>query len=706
MTPSAPQPSNLLISKYDAEVLELLAANLEAVARASSDVPAEKLARGLADVAAAARSADADAQGLAGQIRRLGAEMRFAAAGAVTPLPPAQPRSLPPVPSARPPLAGGPPRVGPPPPVGGPPPISGPSRLGAPPPISGPHPVGWPSLASAPLTVPGAASAASAAPAPPATSGQLPGDTFKREMRSRADGLVREAEAARERAKYLASPEGTRALREQRALSQDLGKALRAERWQEQVALQGQFAARLSWAREEAGKLGQALDGTGRMAGGAFFGMSAGILALTRSANPVAFDTFRASVEGLAISVGGSLGPGVIQVSGYIQQMAGYVDRLDPAFKSTAASVALWTTGLLGASYVVTRLVGTLRLLGPALAFTRAHPVLLGLTAIGGAVAYLTDGFGLLRDRARAAGDAMGEAGRARVEGGAGGGASPRDVLTPADFEGVRQYGPEWRRRVNAAMGNPAQLRQVMAEFGGRVEADTQTARERSLNVGRADVMDREVMRMQERERERLDREVGPEFSLARIRAAHQSAARVGHLVRRLDPDAPFDRVDEGRVGAYIGRVEDPRRPLSPINPGFALNERVAARAKLAEMVGLPAGMPGAGRSAAGHEPWQPWAQGLLRRLGLSPAVPGEGGAGGPGGVGLSLRSLPQPRGFDTAAGYAEFLQQQALQPMGDQDIKNELEKLNNMAAVLGKVLDGIKDNTARVAGAFGMGDY
>jgi hypothetical protein len=443
-----------------------------------------------------------------------------------------------------------------------------------------------------------------------------------------------------------------------------------------------------------------------------FVAASAGIAALTATADPVAFDTFRASVEGLAISIGGSLGPGVIEVSGYLQRMADYVDRLDPGFKSGAASVALWTTGALGAAYAVTKLIAGARILGTVLSVGLLNPVgasVMGLAAIGGTVAYLTNGFGLLASRAKEAGEEMGRTGRVGM-GGVRPGGEPerrREAIRPDDLSHLPQ-GLRDRVMMDVGAGRHAE---AMAALQQHEEEQRREAAQVRLRTAALAALPPE-------QRERANR-VLEEYSAAtsteqRERAASTRAGGVsGEQWREMQAFAR-DQAERLRAAAPAigGAVPNLQQILENEAWQEAMRQNRSFRAMSPEAQRRWAGLTSRGRESEnmtyGVAPGSSMINNLrtlVNSLVSGPASAAEQaaaatarlreGIGEVGGTRLSLRSLPRVQAFGTGAEYGEWLTQQSLQPQGTQDIVNEMAKITNILRTLGLGVDAKLDPVA-----------
>jgi hypothetical protein len=472
-----------------------------------------------------------------------------------------------------------------------------------------------------------------------------------------------ELEVIKARQRYLASREGIAEAKERLRIEKELEAARR------RLATQDPDEKARRKREDRRG------ESYGDMAGAArqgFVAASAGIAALTAASNPVVFDTFKASVEGLAISIGGSLGPGVLEVSGYLQRMADYVDRLDPAFKSNVANMALWTTGLLGGAYAVTKLVAGVRILGTVLTAGVAGPWtagVVGLTAVVGglAAAWLTT-----RDRAKEAGDEMGRAGRTGVGGGAGGPPGRLQTLTEAQ---LRALPPDVQEDVRRAGGNPEWVRGVIRQFGEESASEVAGVRTRlAAASGRA-------------EPERRAEIAAVEAAMERGRTEMAAVRR--EYTTRVDP-----RTGERREfgGAITSGVLDSfaqqaaRRALpGPETPELAgRREMLAAglRGRDYRSMATAPGVRMAEEALERAQGRQTLAQELLGRL--------TGGE-----TRLSLASLPRVQAFSSGAEYGEWLTQQSLQPQGTQDIVNEMAKITNILRTLGLGVDAKLDPVA-----------
>jgi hypothetical protein len=174
--------------------------------------------------------------------------------------------------------------------------------------------------------------------------------------------------------------------------------------------------------REMFDRIGEGLNRLGTQATTAFALGTGGILAMTRAASPEAFNTLTGSIQLLAGQIGISFMPQIIQVSGALQQAADWVRHLDSGTKASIATWVAWGVAGTGAAMILHRialgakaLVVDLIAVGSVAkgaftaiyAFSVAHPVVAGLTAIGLAVGTLAGGYALLRNRAQDANQAL-----------------------------------------------------------------------------------------------------------------------------------------------------------------------------------------------------------------------------------------------------------------------------------------------------------
>jgi hypothetical protein len=155
------------------------------------------------------------------------------------------------------------------------------------------------------------------------------------------------------RAKYAASPEGAKALREEVRLQRELKTTQGAGEYAKRAAELGTFQAALIGAQDKLSKLDKATTA----AGVAFAAGTASIFGFLAAASPNAMATFEASLKGLSISIGGSFVPYLDQMSLGLQKAAIWVDHLDRGFKGMAAKVVVGAVALSGAYYGTTKLL-------------------------------------------------------------------------------------------------------------------------------------------------------------------------------------------------------------------------------------------------------------------------------------------------------------------------------------------------------------
>src|SRR5262245_20092011 len=204
------------------------------------------------------------------------------------------------------------------------------------------------------------------------------------------------AVAAREKAKWLASPEGLKATREQTRLQQDLAKAERQQRFRELVGESGRFGAGLRLIGEEFGKMGVNLREFGTQLQYAFLGGVAGMSALVAAASPVVWNTLLGSIQSVSIELGGALLPYADALSLQLQRASRWLATLSPQIKDNAAQIAIWGVGIVGVTAVLIKLGITvvtvtahLKTLGVVMSLSSLTPALIGLAAVAAAVALI-----------------------------------------------------------------------------------------------------------------------------------------------------------------------------------------------------------------------------------------------------------------------------------------------------------------------------
>jgi hypothetical protein len=187
----------------------------------------------------------------------------------------------------------------------------------------------------------------------------------------------------------IASQDNVRLIREQLALQKAMVATAKEQRRVELQAKYGKVGGGLLHLREEMNASNREIkDLTTRM-GLYFAGAQAGIVGLVAAGSPEAFQTFTGSIKLLTGEIGLGFIPVVIQMSGMLQNAADWVRDLDSGTKEAIGS-------FVGYGVVVgIATVATAKLYVELAAVTRlfvANPWLLAFAA----VAYLSDGFGLL----------------------------------------------------------------------------------------------------------------------------------------------------------------------------------------------------------------------------------------------------------------------------------------------------------------------
>lgn len=194
------------------------------------------------------------------------------------------------------------------------------------------------------------------------------------------------------RAKFAASPEGAKVIREQIKLQKELTAAKKATLAAEKAAVGPQAKEADPEQRQRDLKRFRSTMGYSFAAG------TAGLTGLSAAASPAAFATLTGSIEMLSISIGQGLIPYLLDMSLYLQRTSRWIDTLSPSTKDWAAKLALTGVAIVGTAYAVsklsqgfTALAAGIRVAGSAMAFLYANPAIAGLAALAiavGAVGY------------------------------------------------------------------------------------------------------------------------------------------------------------------------------------------------------------------------------------------------------------------------------------------------------------------------------
>lgn len=533
------------------------------------------------------------------------------------------------------------------------------------------------------------------------------------------------------RNRYLSSSSGREALREEARLSQQLTKEQRANRYKELAAEIGPFSARLKILNED-------LQSTASLGSTVFAGGTAGILAMVSAANPVAFNTFRASVEGVAISIGGMFGSSVVEVSGYLQRFADYVDSLDPATKNLIVNVTGIGIGLGGLAMILPRaitLLGYLKTGFIALAYNPFTYIITGTALLLHALGLLEPAISGIKDvfvsMADVAGRALG--GVAEVAGGVAGdvgrglglmgGNDPRQRrqgrgLTQNETE---QLPREVRNQLVQVGNDPAKVRAVLTQWQ---EENARRMQSQRSNVagGIGDVI---------KENE-IIRRLYPQAQSGYVRRKEQMGEGTpgGRIAEEMveGPLSYFMRSGlPGFLGLnkILGQAGENRRqfldnaPVASASEAIQQNRQMIAGilgrdpnkdelnrilSRLAQSVLIPGDrdrLAGRGIPSPQLRPEEMRLREAERQQGVVQKLLGVIGLGakegeGPNaGIRLSTKGLfPQPQMYTDFAKFGEQLTLKTLERPGDQDIKNELQKINNSLVTLGQQTQVLVDNT------------
>lgn len=275
----------------------------------------------------------------------------------------------------------------------------------------------------------------------------------------------------------------------------------------------------------------------------------AGILGLVAAASPDAFGTFTKSLQILSGEIGLAFIPGVVKVSGLLQDAARWFRGLDRETKQNIATWATWGVGITVAGFALVKIGGMLATVvsglakvGLALTSLGVGP-LLAITGLVAAVGYLTNGFGLLGNSASKAADEIKRTADARQtlerlqRGEAATGEDFRRVLSeqqqsalidhiinvPVPGQGV--FVPERIEAMRRERLTSAETRIVAeAEAAGRQAPTGDALRRAAEQRVRMEYVDREIASAEAR-RAQLERS-RPDVQGIRIQAAIESAQR------------------------------------------------------------------------------------------------------------------------------------------------------------------------------------
>jgi hypothetical protein len=213
--------------------------------------------------------------------------------------------------------------------------------------------------------------------------GELNAAQAQRDRGGKLAALQQSIVLEKQRLRYAASPEGAKAIREEVKLQKELNTATRASGFAERTAEVGRFQAALEMANAQ-------LAQVGGVAATAFIGGTAAIGGFVAAASPNALATFKASVEGVAISIGGPFIGYLDSASLGLQRLSRWIQALDPDLKRTAAHFVLTSVGVAGLSYAGIQLISTIGGIVKGLKYLQATFFLTPLGVAAVAIAGLT----------------------------------------------------------------------------------------------------------------------------------------------------------------------------------------------------------------------------------------------------------------------------------------------------------------------------
>ena len=146
--------------------------------------------------------------------------------------------------------------------------------------------------------------------------------------------------------------------------------------------------------------LGESFGKLAGAGGAAFAPLAAGMGALARAANPALFDTFSKSVQLLGATLGATVIGPVLTLSFKLQELARWVQGLDPALKSQVGAWLGWATALSGGLYALGKVSGLISSVLPLLAalkgaliFTVTNPFGMLVAGLGALAAFHPEAF-------------------------------------------------------------------------------------------------------------------------------------------------------------------------------------------------------------------------------------------------------------------------------------------------------------------------
>jgi len=471
---------------------------------------------------------------------------------------------------------------------------------------------------------------------------------------------------ARERAKYLATPEGIKAARERLRLQQEETKEQRKARYAQNVAEHGRLVGGLMNTEDRLKRLGDSIAGVGQTAQVAFAAMTAGIGGVINAASPSHFATVTGSLESVAISAGKAFLPIADDVSRWLQRTAVYVESLDPVLKANTARWLMWAAAAVGVVAIlpsvvssVLAVVSVVRLAASALMLMVANPVLLGLAAVATVAVAIGAAFYYSREQIASAADQIGELQRKQREFQQQGGAAAVGALPPDIQARVAEL---------TLKGDKA----AIEERNKLLEESQKKVRERieKAEPARAGAEIEIEAALRKAQIAATNYQGGPSFGetdaakAARESAQAEVAARLEAIRQKYDKQGVELRFDP----------KDVERLLYQANP-TPFTERLKIDAEAYKRL----------RAAA-----QLNTEGLKTQDAAISAVLRGGGNDD---LRRSLRGLPQPA-YHAIQELQSQIQLKALSPEGDLDRDNQIKQLQSLEK-LGVLLEKIETNTS-----------
>jgi len=306
----------------------------------------------------------------------------------------------------------------------------------------------------------------------PATrqSPQQENDEQARQMRVQID-------LAKQKAKWMASPEGVRMLQQQARAQKEFTNAQRELDWHQQVGAQGVLGASLDRLNADFARVGQT-------ATVAFATGTAGLMGMIAAASPSHYATFTGSMELLASAIGSSLLPYVDQLSttlqsarthwlGLTEVQRGFYARLAVGAVALAGGIA----GIYGVISALTGLKNMLLEIGKfaaarmGLMFSPMGQAIAGLVVVTTALAAA---WYLVSSNARGAAHEIDETGRRKPK-------KDEKAATAVTAEQVASLGDR-RDAFARAAGNVAEQGRILA--AAEKEAQQRLDQARQQNIG------------------------------------------------------------------------------------------------------------------------------------------------------------------------------------------------------------------------------